>query len=115
MESLYEFYWDCGRNGELEGIFLATQEKVNALIGKEVYFGEVLGKHPEIYGTIKKEDIKLVTDNQDFLIMAFDLGVCLESGYNPFDYYTCRECEEPLDVITEECENCTVYYSLEEE
>jgi hypothetical protein len=35
--------------GALSGIFVAEEEAVEALIasGKEVYFGEVLGKHSE--------------------------------------------------------------------
>ena len=45
MKGLYEFYWECGRQGDLTGVFIADSESVAALLDKEIYFGEVLGKH----------------------------------------------------------------------
>ena len=86
MKNLYSFYWDCGRQGEVEGRFLATKEEVNNAIGKEIYFGEILGKHSEIYGKLEKNEIKIITDNQDFLKMAEDLEINLSSGFNPLSY-----------------------------
>jgi len=85
-ENLYDFYWDCGRQGDLDGRFLATEEDVKSIIGKEVNFGEALGKHSEIRGIIEEDDIKLVTNNQEFLKEADILKIDLSSGYNPFDY-----------------------------
>lgn len=86
MENLYKFYWDCGRQGELEGKFYATQEEVGAAIGKQVCFGEVLGKHSDVCGVLEQGEIKLVTDNQEFLQMAKDLNIDLTSGFNPLSY-----------------------------
>ncbi len=86
MKNLYSFYWDCGRQGEVNGVFLATEEEVNNVIGKEIYFGEILGKHSEIYGKLEKNEIKIITDNQDFLKMAEDLKIDLSSGFNPLAY-----------------------------
>ena len=85
---LWEFYWDCGRQGSVEGIFKATKEEVNAAIGKEVYFGEILGKHSEIYGIIEDGEIKIIAD--DPLIVKH----ATESGYNPLGYlrYECSVC-----------------------
>lgn len=85
MLGLYKFFWDCGRNGNLEGVFVATAEEVEDLIGKDVYFGEVLGKHSEIYGTIERGDLDLLTEDQDFIEKAQSYGIDY-SGYNPFDY-----------------------------
>ncbi len=93
-KGLYSFYWDCGRSGFLDGLFIAEQSVMNDSIGEEVYFGEVLGKHSEVYGTLDKTDIKLVSDDQDFisrLEQAFGeeyknyTGYTL-SGYNPLNY-----------------------------
>lgn len=106
MKNLYEFNCDCGRMGELEGRFLATEEESKAIIGKDVYFGEVLGKHSEISGKIEEHEISLLSDNQEFLNMAKNLDINLESGFNPLDYYTCDRCGCPLDVITGKCEDC---------
>lgn len=33
-ECLWSFYWDCGRQGEVEGLFKATREEVENAIGK---------------------------------------------------------------------------------
>lgn len=44
MKYLYKFHWDCGRNGDLQGLFVATEDEVKDAIGSEAYFGEVLGE-----------------------------------------------------------------------
>ena len=90
-ECLWEFYWDCGRQGSVESIFKATKEEVDAAIGKEVYFGEILGKHSEVYGIIEDGEIELVS--ADPLIVKY----ATESGYNPLDYlrYECSVCGDP--------------------
>ena len=79
-ECLWSFYWDCGRQGEVEGLFKATKEEVENAIGKEVYFGEILGKHSEVYGTLEEGEIELVSDNPIEVMNA------TESGYNPLEY-----------------------------
>ena len=87
-ECLWSFYWDCGRQGDVEGLFKATREEVENAIGKEVYFGEILGKHSEVCGTLEEGEIKLVSDNPIEVMNA------TESGYNPLEYlnYECEEC-----------------------
>ncbi len=90
MKNLYEFEWSF-RGGNVCGRFLATAEDVENITNKEVYFGEILGKHSEIYGRMDEGDIKLVTDNQEFISMAAKIRVCLESGYNPFHYLSEEE------------------------
>ena len=110
--NLYEMIFDCGRMGNLVGRFLSTPETIEALIGKELYFGEVLGKHSEVYGPFERDDFRMITDNQDFINMANEIGVSLESGYNPFEYYTCKECGDVMNPETNVCENCD--YEVEE-
>jgi len=83
---LYKFELDCGRSGCLEGAFESTPEAVGRIIGESVYFGEVLGKHSEIHGTIEEGEIKLLTDDQAFIDKAKELGL-VPYGYNPFDYW----------------------------
>jgi hypothetical protein len=51
---LVKFYWDCGRNGDVEGLFITTKKELKYAIGKQIYFGEILGKHSEVYGILKK-------------------------------------------------------------
>lgn len=99
MKNLYSFYWDCGRMGDLSGLFVATQEEVDNLIGKEVYFGEVLGKHSEIYGTINEDHVVLVSDEQDKVEWLVRVSGGNESitGFNPLDYV-----EESYDDVDED-------------
>lgn len=85
-KGIYRFSADCGRSGDLEGVFIATKEQVNKLISSkiEVYFGEVLGKHSEISGAVEKKEIKLLTDDIEAVsvVEKYDLS----SGINPFNY-----------------------------
>lgn len=36
MLKLYRFHWDCGRMGNLEGLFVAEQSEVENLLGSTV-------------------------------------------------------------------------------
>ena len=76
---LWEFKWDC-RGGIVEGIFKATKEDVQNAIGKDVYFGEILGKHSELYGTLEDGECELLSEDPLYVMQA------LESGYNPLKY-----------------------------
>ena len=85
-KGIYKFSKNYGRSGSLEGVFISTDTHVKKLISSkiEVYFGEILGKHSEIWGTIEKKDVKLLTDdiNAIELVEKYDLT----NGVNPFDY-----------------------------
>ena len=84
--AVYEMNFDCGRMGKLEGIFVADKRYVDFLVSNniEIYFGEVLGKHSEVYGTLTPDEIKMVSDNPEVVSVVKDNG--LSSGYNPFEY-----------------------------
>lgn len=86
QKAVYKFYADYGRQGELEGLFVETKKRVQALIESEVevYFGEVLGKHSEVYGKIEQKEIILVSDNPEAVDIVEKYN--LENGYNPFHY-----------------------------
>ncbi len=47
-KDLYRFSVYCGRMGELEGHFFASEEEIAEIETRSIYFGEVLGKHSEI-------------------------------------------------------------------
>jgi len=88
MKGIYKFNFDCGRSGSLEGTFIEDSENVKILTSHEdieVYFGEVLGKHSEVYGNIEETDIKLVSTDEQAIKIIEDLNI-LPSGYSPFDY-----------------------------
>lgn len=93
--------FSAGRQGDLQGIFSAPKEHVEALVkgGLEIYFGEVLGKHSEICGPVTKDEIKMLTDDQEF-IKTFD-SLDMATGYNPFTYscYGDAECRTVGEVV----------------
>ncbi len=102
MKAVYKMHIDCGRMGELEGVFVAGKKQVEKLLssGVEVYFGEVLGKHSEIYGGIEDKEIKMVSDDQNVVDVIEKHG--LQSGYNPFEYTSVNFDHESIG-LDEDC------------
>lgn len=95
MKVIARFYWDCGRMGEVDGLFVTTKEALEAAYGKEVYFGEILGKHSEVYGTFNEGDITILTEDQDFITKFIEImGDGEISGYNPLGYIQEDDTEE---------------------
>lgn len=88
MKKLYEFCWDCGRQGSLQGLFIAEAERVEAVIGKRIEFGEVLGKHSDVSGILEASDLTVKSEHPEVLRI---LSECFQdgtiSGYNPLEYY----------------------------
>jgi len=86
-KALYKFHWDCGRMGGISGLFVADTVEIDRALGEEVYFGQVLGKHSEIFGTLDPEDIQVATDDQEFIAKLVEIfGSPLISGLNPLHY-----------------------------
>jgi len=69
--NVYRFNWDCGRQGRVEGVFISTSQTIEQFIGRDVYFGEILGKHSEVYGTLNDKDLNTIpiSDEDAYLIM----------------------------------------------
>lgn len=61
-EHLYKFDFDCGRMGNIDGLFVADDKKIKRLIKENpsIYFGEVLGKHSDISGNFSEMNIEKV-------------------------------------------------------
>ena len=104
--SLWNFYWDCGRQGEIEGIFKATREEIGEALNCQVYFGEILGKHSEVFGILETADIELKSDD------PIEVVTSEEHGYNPLHYlrYQCSSCGDMTSVNEWNSEkNCCNY------
>lgn len=84
---LVSFYVDCGSMGDLDGMFITTKELVEEIIGKTVYFGEILGKHSEVSLVMNREYFEIKTEDQDFLTKLEDLVGSDLGGINPFNYH----------------------------
>ncbi len=85
MKKLFRFAWAVKRGGRVEGTFVADESEVAAAIGKDVYFGEILGKHSEVRGTLDLADVVIITDDQEFIAKAETYGIA-STGYNPLRY-----------------------------
>ncbi len=86
MEKLYRFSWDYGRSGNVEGVFIATEDEIDSAMYKEVWFGDILGKHSDVYGILEEHDLEIL-DVSDITIQELKkvLGRSI-SGYNPLEY-----------------------------
>jgi hypothetical protein len=82
--NLYRFYWNCGRAGSLESYFVATEEDVQAALGRGVSFGEALGKHSDVTGTLEPEDLVLLPVSVSF-VEEFRRQIG-STGLNPLEH-----------------------------
>lgn len=87
MKAIYRFEISYGRMGTLYGLFVAEKDDVANLIASEdkIDFGEVLGKHSEISGTIDDTDIRMITDEQSMIDRFLVLD--MEIGFNPVEMW----------------------------
>lgn len=100
MKKLYKFFWDCGRMGEVEGLFIADDKEVKEAIGEHVSFGEILGKHSDVYGTLDDGDLTMLEVPESVLDILEDaIGSKTISGYNPLSYirFMCSKCENTYE------------------
>ena len=86
MLKLYRFCWPQRRGGDVEGLFVEDSDVVENSIGSDVYFGEICGKHSDVYGTLDEEDLTVVSEDQEKINWLVDILGRSISGYNPFDY-----------------------------
>lgn len=101
MKALYKMDLYCGRMGNLEGLFIEDVKFIDFLIENIViiHWGEVLGKHSDVYAGINHDEIKLVTTDEKVLqvIEEFDL----ENGYSPRGYLQDCYHEQDEDYLIE--------------
>ena len=102
-KGVYKLEASYGRMGDLSGIFIATDSDVKKLISSKikVYFGEVLGKHSEVYGAMDEGDIVLLTDSKDAVKLVEKHG--LSNGLNPFEYTSINFDEDTIEVPEGDC------------
>ncbi|MBF0208476.1 MAG: hypothetical protein HQK53_16485 [Oligoflexia bacterium] len=90
MESklrLWKYHADCGRGGDVHGLFVATQEELGNIIGLECHFGEILGKHSEVSVDLYDDDFKMLdVDTETIKKLIKAVGNDTICGYNPLDY-----------------------------
>jgi hypothetical protein len=84
MKAIYRFQLNCGRMGDLSGIFVADKERIESAMGERVYYGEVLGKHSEIVEELDSSHLTLISDKPEDVEVFERLK--LATGHNPLDY-----------------------------
>jgi hypothetical protein len=80
---VYSFHWPWGRHGTLSGCFVADNDQIEWAIGRDAFFGSPFGKYSEIYGVLRPEHIRLITDDPAIVAIFREHG---DIGYNPIDY-----------------------------
>ena len=87
MLVLVSFYVDCGRSGDLHGLFVCEKEELDGAYGKVAHFGEVLGKHSDVVVTLDEGDFEIMSDDKELIAklvkVAGSYDVC---GYNPLHW-----------------------------
>lgn len=97
MLKLYRFHWDCGRMGDLYGVFAVNHDGENILrasFGEHVDFGEVLGKHSSIEDELDESAVTAIDASPEDVATVLRVlapqpsryGWWTISGYNPLDY-----------------------------
>lgn len=97
-KKLYAFEW-LDWHGVVQGLFIEEESIVNDAIGKELYFGEVLGKHSEVFGILEECDLEiLVSDEKE--VECLEKYDFIPFGYNPLDYFR-EECDEDEEELAD--------------
>lgn len=81
---IYRFDVDYGRGYGVEAVFAASEAEIASIMGKEIYFGEICGKHSEITATPDEKNLRLLTDDP-VVVRAF-IKFGFASGHNPLHY-----------------------------
>ena len=87
MKTLYKFHFDCGRQGELTGLFIDEPERLKKLVESKVdiEFGEALGKHSYILGPLDETDYTFITDDPKVIAIVEEFD--LQTGVDPVQAY----------------------------
>lgn len=62
MKKLWKLEWKI-EGVAIGGLFVATDEEVQAIVGKEVCFSDEVGDFSGLKGTVKDEEITFVSDS----------------------------------------------------
>lgn len=83
MKKLYKFYKYFGRMGSIESVFVANDADVARFIGKEVYFGEILGKHSEVYFDLEESQFEVLSEDERVICVIEEYVGSV--GHNPIE------------------------------
>ena len=82
-EKIYKFSAEYNRD-PVESVFPAEEAEIEWIIGKDIYFGEIQGKHSEVIMTMKRSHFTVLTD--DPIKVDIIKEIVGATGHCPFDY-----------------------------
>lgn len=98
-EKIYKFEVS-GRSGSLESVFAATEEQIAWIVGKDIWFGDVWGKHSSVSLTMETQDFTVVTEDPT-AVKTFKEIIKL-TGDCPFNYLEDEQLDEYDALFPEE-------------
>jgi len=103
---VYKWSVYLGRGGDLEGMFVATKEDVEASYGKTVMIYEGCGKHSNPTVVLAEDQFKV--KSEDPAVVGF-VRAGGSTGYDPLEYihHICDVCDmwsNPEEVVVYWCE-----------
>lgn len=72
---LVKFYWNYGSMGDLEGLFIATEDKLKSWYGREAYFVRLF----QLSILRKVINSSMMKDMKKVMMMLFDINYALGS------------------------------------
>lgn len=96
-QAIYRWHASFGRMGDLDGIFVATEDEIKELEGKVVEFGEVLGKHSDIRYKIEASDFECVSTKENEVEFFLRIRSNLSNGWNPIESYRQQEADRQIE------------------
>jgi hypothetical protein len=90
-DKIYKFSVN-GLSGSLESVFLATEEEIIWITGKQIWFGNVLGKHSSLAFTMQPEHFTVLSE--DIAAVERFKNTVKFSGNCPFNYLENDHLEE---------------------
>jgi len=84
MEKILVSYYEDFYYGSISGLFICTQADLDKVIGRDIHYGECLGKHSEVSHTLNETNFEIKSDDQAMIALleaTFDSPTI--SGTNP--------------------------------
>lgn len=93
---LWTWFVDCGRMGELNGAFFATDQQINKVLGFDICLDDVLGKHSEIEVELERDQFEVLEISAESTAAITEMFGTTLSGVNPIN-----EAEEQNEELWE--------------
>ena len=108
MRSIYKFFVDVGRHGDIEATFTADAETIDFAIGKTVCFYEPWVKHYGCTVTLEPDMFSIVSSDPQ-KVATFD-EVKLSPGENPLGLLCDFIADGRVELTLEEAEKAPPYF-----